>query len=223
MKFITTSRLYMLATMLVFSVAMSACYPSPGSLTTSDLDVVATVFDDEVDFSANSTFSMPDSVVHLVGEGDRDDVSREFDDLILAEVAKGLTDMGYTRDTVEDKDKPADVIVFVSVTTTQWAGYVGYPWYPGWGWWGGWPGYGPGWGPGYPWYGGGAVYTYETGTLLVDMIDPGRADEGTEEIGTVWIGALNGLLSSSSSGTATRLTTGIRQMYAQSAYLKPAN
>lgn len=224
MNLFTSSRLLFSATILAFSSSMSACYPSPGSLTTEDLDVVATVFDKDVDFSANHTFSMPDSVIHLTLNEDSDEISREFDDLILTEVAKGLTDMGYERDFGEDPDNPADVIVFVSVTTTQWAGYVSYPWYGGWGWWGGWPGYGPGWGPGYPWYpSGGAVYTYETGTVLVDMVDPGRADEGTEEIGTTWIGALNGLLTSSSTGTASRLRTGIRQMYSQSPYLKPGS
>ncbi len=213
MQLINTSRLYILATILVFSVAMSACYPSPGSLTATDLDVVVTVYDKNVDFSANRTFAMQDSVIHLKPDNISDNISRQHDDLILAEVAKGLTDMGYQRITVIDPDNPPDVVVYVGVTTTEWRGYVytpAWPWYP--------------WYPGYPWYPvGGVAYSYETGTLLVEMIDPTVATPSKPEGGSVWLAALNGLLTTSNSGSVTRLTTGIRQMYSQSPYLKPGS
>ncbi|TDI76934.1 MAG: DUF4136 domain-containing protein [Bacteroidetes bacterium] len=224
MHFLKKGRFQLFALLLTASLAMSACYPSSGGLSVEDLDVVATVYDPEVDFSNYRTFAMPDSVVHLLpddADPDDDNISRSFDELILREVAQGLTDLGYVRVLEPDPDNPPDLYAFVSISTTQWAGYVGYPWWGGWGWYGGYPpGWGPGWGPGYPWYGGGVVYSYETGTLFVDLVDPERQDAPTREIGTTWIGALNGLLENSSAGTATRLNTGIRQMYEQSAYLK---
>jgi hypothetical protein len=227
MLILKKARFQALALLFAASVALSACYPSPGGVTVDDLDVVATVFNPEVTFSGYRTFAMPDSVVHLLPEDadpDDDNISRAFDELILREVAKGLVDMGYTRVLEPDPNDPPDLYAFVNVTTTQWAGYVGYPWWGGWGWYPGYPpGWGPGWGPGYPWYGGGAIYSYETGTLFVDLVDPERQDAPTLEIGTTWIGALNGLLESSSAGTSTRLTTGIRQMYTQSPYLAPGS
>ena len=228
MQTLKQARYLLMVVVLGSGLLISGCYPSPGGVSVSDLDVVATIYDNDVSFSSYRTFAMPDSVVHLLPEGtdpDDDNISREYDELILSEVANALISRGYVRVEDPDPDNPPDLYAFVSVTTTQWAGYVGYPWWPGWGWYPGYPpGWGPGWGPGYPWYpGGGAIYTYETGTLFVDVVDPEKADAPSQEIGTAWVGALNGLLEGSSAGTATRLTTGIRQMFTQSPYLKAGN
>lgn len=211
-------------------VALSAgilvgCYP--GEITgVADLDLVATHYDEEYDFSSNRTWAMPDSIVHVCDVVEISgcvDLDRDLDDEILAKVATEMAALGYTRideGSIGPGNVP-DVVVLVSalgVRTT-----VIYNWWPGWGWWGGWgwcPGcWGPGWGWGYPPAIG--VSSYNTGTLVVTMVDPEAEPKEDQQIVTPWNGALDGLLTSSP--TAQRINDGLTQMFKQSEYLKVGN
>ena len=89
-----------------------------------------------------------------------------------------------------------------------------------WGWYGGWPGYGPGYGIGYP--GTGTVYSYETGTAMIDMIDLKNAVLGDSLVNGVWQAAVNGLASSKQQVNHDRIVKGINQAFDQSPYLKSA-
>jgi hypothetical protein len=188
---------------------------TPGSeLTVEESDVVVTVYDPSVDFSAITTYAMPDTVIHLLGEDEEDDdISREYDQAILDLIAANFDARGYVR-IPEDSPDPPDVLVLVSATTTDyWYAYSYYGYWGGWYW--GYPGYGWGY-PYYPYYD--VDYAYTTGTLIVEMVDPSNKDEINKLIAAYWQGVCNGILSGSQ--TEQRFADSINQMFIQSPYLR---
>jgi len=190
---------------------LSACYTDYG-MTTSDYDVVTTLYDKNYNFSADQTYFMPDTIQHILAEGEKDDISRKYDSFILDQVASQMNLRGFRRITDVTQEEP-DVAILLAVTTKE--NYVAYANY----YWGGyWPGYG-GWGGYYPWYGGTTVYSYSTGTLFINMLDPERANDDDKLIPTVWVGAVNGLLGDSATNTRVRLSNSIGQAFIQSPYL----
>ena len=180
--------------------ALVSCYPGD-QLTTEEADVVVTLFDDQTDFSTLQSYAMPDTIIHLVPDSSSDDIRRDFDDEILAQVASEMAAKGFTR---ESDPNNADAFMLISATTREQVGYTGYPWGGYWGW--------------YPWYGGGGtIYTYRSGTVFMQLLDPAQADSTEEKIPTVWIGAINGLVQGNT--IEERIADGIRQAFAQSSYL----
>jgi hypothetical protein len=123
---------------------LMSCYPN-GPSATGELDVVATYFDDEANFATIRTFGMPDSIVHIQDSTNQDiEISRQYDEQILAHVRNHLENLGYDYideteiDTTDPSTKP-DVIVTVGATASKnYAGYTSYPWYGYWGWYPGW-------------------------------------------------------------------------------------
>ena len=198
-------------TMSILGVLVS-CYPGD-QLTTEEADVVVTLFDDQTDFATLTSYAMPDTIIHLVADSSSDDLRRDFDDEILAQVASEMAAKGFTR---ESDPNNADAFMLVAATTREQVGYTGYPWGGMWGWYLPYP---PGWGWGwYPWYGGaGTIYTYRSGTIFMQLLDPAQADSTEEKIPTVWIGAVNGLVQGNT--IEERIADGIRQAFAQSPYL----
>ncbi len=182
---------------IVVAILAWSCYPDGGFNSVSDFDTVSTFHNTTVNFADLRTYAMPDSVIHIE---DEEDLSRLFDQEILARVAANLEQLGYVR--VDSAQ--ADVHVFNLATSTEYVGSSCYPPY-----WDYWYGYPPGWGWCYP-----VVSSYTTGTLLTVMIDTGQPDDTP----AVWLAASNGLLSSS--GVASeRIRKNINQAFAQSPYL----
>jgi uncharacterized protein DUF4136 len=192
--------------------ALVSCYPGD-QLTTEEADVVVTLFDDQTDFSTLQSYAMPDTIIHLVADSSSDDLRRDFDDEILAQVASEMAAKGFTR---ASDPNDADAFLLVSASTREQVGYTGYPWGGYWGWYVPYP---PGWGWGwYPWYGGGGtIYTYRSGTIFMQLLDPAQADSTEGKIPTVWIGAINGLVQGNT--IEERIADGIRQAFLQSSYL----
>ncbi|MGB5848047.1 MAG: DUF4136 domain-containing protein [Ignavibacteriaceae bacterium] len=197
--------------LILSSFVLYSCYPDYG-LTTADYDTVITVYDKDANFK-KPTYAMPDSVVHLVAEGEEDNVDRSKDVLILSTIQSNMTSLGYTKVDTTNPDPPAFVIL-VGVTVTDNYGqayYPGYGYWGGWGWWGGYPGYG------YP--GGSVIYSYTTGSIFMSMIDPDKINaDGT--YGAVWLARINGVVSSSTSiNVSSRITQRINDAFNQSPYL----
>ena len=191
-----------------------SCYPDSGLTSVGDYDLVITQYDPDQDFSEFQTYVIPDSIVHIVQEGQEDNISREYDEQILQRVEQNMSDLNYTKvDT--SAAEIADVILLVSVTNTQWKGYTWYPGYGGWwGWWG-YPGY-----PWYPWYPGYAVpYTFNTGSLIIEWVDENDYDPAEERAPIRWGAVINGLLDDSKTNIAYRLDRDIDQAFKQSPYL----
>jgi hypothetical protein len=201
-----------LAAVAIVWVSNSGCYPDYG-LTFSDYDVVATRYDTTVDFSAFTTFYMPDTIFQVGDTSTKMD--DRYDDELLRAVAGNFEALGYERVPITSPTAPDFAVAMgKSNSTTYYAtyypGYGGYyPWY-GWGW--GWGGY-------YPGGGWGTVGSYSQGSVFVNFIDPAKADTAQQRFGIVWFGAVNGLLGDTQTGVASRLSTSINQMFTQSPYL----
>jgi len=198
--------------MLLITVAalsmlfFNACYSDYG-MTTADYDVVTTLYDPNYDFTKDSTYTMPDTIIHIVEEGEKSELSRKYDSFILEQVASHMNLRGFTRIADPTATVPDVVIIIRATAVEHYAAYSSY--YYG-GYWGGWY---------YPWYGGTTVYTYSTGTVLIDMLDVENIDIEKEIYPTAWIAGINGLLGDTSTGTKTRLSTSIGQAFVQSPYI----
>jgi len=202
------------AMLLTFS--LNSCYDDYG-LTTSDYDLVRTFYDKDQNFTSYQTYAMPDSVYHIISEGEDDDISRQLDSYMLAQVVRNMENMGYTRiDNPDNEANKPDVVVYVAVTTSTHSGAIYQPGYgyPGWGW-----GY-PGWGWGYPpYYGNVTYYSYSTGTMFIQMGDTNELDDNNKIVEAVWTANMNGLLQSSASGTQARVKEMVDRSFSQSPYL----
>lgn len=217
-------RSYLSPRLLLFAMigalmALYACYPG-GATNVGDFDLVITLFDENIDYSAQNTYSMPDSVVQIPDTTQTIDPATQA--TILNTVAANMAALGYTRIANPDPANQPDVVILCTSTTSDFAAWVSYPWYGGWGWWGGWgyypPGYGGGWGWGYP-PSGGAAYSYTVGTIVITMMKavPTPAEESDMELPVVWGAGINGL--AEGGGDQKRIEDAINQAYAQSPYL----
>lgn len=206
-------------------VLLLSCYPG-GPSDAEDLDIVGTSHDKEFDFTAVSTFSLPDTIIHIVDNDQQDSLGRDFDSLIINRVRDQMISLGYIERPV-DTLNPADVVMLISAMSTTNSGlYFDPGWLWGyWGWWPGWGGYpgapvwGPGWGMGFP-VGFPIYVNYATGTLFITMIDPENSDTEERTIAVTWLAALNSLLSGTSQEKEQRITDNIDQAFKQSPYLQ---
>jgi len=199
------------ALILFAAVIFISCYPGD-ELTVSETDTVVTLFDKNADFKSDSTYAMPDSVLHIVPEGERDDISRAYDDEILSDIAANMAKLGYTR-LPESQKGNANVHILPAVNVRDYTGVAYFG-----GWWSYWYGYYPpywGWYPYYP--SGGVTYEYSIGTLFILMMDPSKPVVDDKVPPPIWIGAINGLADKTTN--ANRIEKGIAQAFAQSKYL----
>jgi hypothetical protein len=206
-----------------FPILFMSCYPDGGLNSIEDYDVVITRYNKDYDFGAVKTYAMPDTVLHiLVDSTAEDDITREFDQLILDKIAENMNNIGYQRITnTSQQDSIPDVVMLAAVTTTRFQGWSFWPgwgggwgWWPGWGWWG--PGY-PGYGPGYP--GVAVPYSFSTGTVVAYMFEPDDFDPDLQLLPSEWGFGINGLLGGGSETAAGRISQSINQAYIQSPYL----
>lgn len=200
----------------VIAIVLAGCYPG-GPENTDDYDLVATNYAEDYNYSQNLTYFIPDTVIHIVDSTTREeDINRTHDATILSTTISNMNALGYEQ---IDVDSLADIVILPQVLEIQnvsvswW-----YDWYYYWGWypWGGW------WGPGYGWYypGGYPVVTsYQTGTIILQMIDPDEPTPMPDEIYISWSGYANGIVSSSKNYNKSRIVDGIDDMFEMSPYL----
>ena len=203
-------------TLLLFA----SCYP--GEVTNiAEFDIVVTTHDDTVTFTSFATYALLDSVVHidLMDNANDDLLDRSNDALILAQVVAGIEGLGYVEE-MDPANNTPDVVLLVGALAVEKDAYFSYGWWPYWGWYPYYPCcYGPGYGWGYPGGGVGSV-TYAVGTLVIIMLDPTRPGNGVDTAPIVWVAGINGLLGSSATGLAARITNLIDQAFDQSPYLR---
>lgn len=215
------------ATTVLLASFMTGCYPG-GADYTEDMDIVMTIYNPEYNFTELQTYFMPDSIIHIVDEGEEDDVNRKYDGLILSEFEKNMESRGFVRldsicsDTTNcDPAYLPDVVVFPALLVSKNTSIYYYPWYPYWGGGGYYPGWG--WGGGWGWYyppGMATASTYYIGTIAFAMVDPDRSDVENETFFVAWNATFRGLAGTSTSATNQRITTAIKQAFKQSPYLK---
>ena len=180
---------------------MVSCYP--GEIESyEETDIVFTNYTESFDFASAGSYAMPDKIVKVTGnltEGEEPEyVSEPYNTQILNNIQTNMTALGWSK--VEDP-ADADLTLFPAVWTNTTVVY----WYDYWCWYY----YYCGWGYYYPYYS-----TYTTGTMVMTMVVSG---EGYAEPSSVWIAAINGLLSGYSD--ESRINSAIDQAFEQSPYL----
>lgn len=196
--------------LLLFTVSLLlfwGCYPQ-GPDYAEEMDIVVARHNEDYDFSAKLTYSMPNRIVKITGnviEGeDPEFIPDATAQLILAQIASNMTKLGYQR---VDVSEGPDLLL----APAAWETTTIFYWYDYWYWW--WGGYYPGW-PYYP-----PVYysSYTTGTLLMNLIDPDELGSNGNPI-LQWSGAINGILTKSYN--ATRVNNLIDKVFTISPYLE---
>lgn len=199
-------------------IAFVSCGPDPGeSLSNEESDVVVTLYADTTDFTRYSTYSIVDSVLTINDEGERIRVLRSAEELMLSTIISEMGKMGYSKvDTSQNPDLFID-LAELKMTTT---GTVWYPGYWGGGYYGGcW--YYPCWGGSYPGYGGGGyTYSYETGSLVIDLFSLKGELDTQEQLFVPWTVYMQGILSDNSLTNHSRIQTNIKRAFDQSSYLR---
>lgn len=202
-------RIRSLSLMAMTAILLFSCYPK-GPEYTSDYALVVTDFDPDYDFGTQKTYFMPDTVFLESNVTDPDlEKVLEFQDLVLDLIQSNMNDRNYTRIDTADAQTP-DMVLSVSALylDNTGVGWVPSPCWSYWCWW-----YGGGW---YPVY-----YSYNTGTILIQLGDPVEniIDDGVDA-SPAWIAGLDGLLSSSVNNNIQGVTNGINQAFEQSTYLE---
>ncbi len=197
---------------LMLSIMMYSCYPK-GAETVNDTNLVLTVYDEEFDFASDRTYYLYDTVIYLDSTATR---SAIIDNAILSNIESNFNSIGYTRVMSITDPSEVNIVVMSALIKSSVEGVSYYPGYGGWygGYWGGW-GYG-GYYPGYyP-----VPYSYDIGTVFIDAFDSQNLDPGDNVLpAIVWTAAMNGLLSSNTVNTTSRIQTVIKQAFDQSPYL----
>ncbi len=212
-------RLLILLLTGLFAQLVVSCYPE-GADNIDDYDVAITNYDKSADFSAFTTFSIPDTIVYFTNDNDIPAPSHEFDQQIIQTVTENFTRLGYKK--VPDPTKgtaPADLpsfVVTVSAFSNVNYAYFVDNWYNNWNWY-----WGPWWNgpfsPYYPWYPI-SVYEYRTGSVVIEMVSTTKRND--HKLNVVWTGIADGLLQGSHSFVLNRVKTQIDQCFLQSPYLK---
>jgi hypothetical protein len=188
------------------AAVLAACYPSP-TMTVDEYDVVVTVVTKGASFDGYQTYAMPDTVIQRPDDGG---ITRDFDELILADIHRNMQQLGYELEHDPENNLPDVIVVAGAVTEDQWTAWINIPW-------GGWWGY---------YYGGvshapvGFTYLYTLGTVTIDMVSTEGLDIEEDLIPVVWTASIAGPLQKDVEDHANRITDGIDQAFAQSPYLK---
>lgn len=196
-----------LLTAILSGLFLWGCYPD-GPKYTEDLDIVLTHHNPDYEFAQKHTYAMPDKIVKITGnilEGELPEFIKDvYASQILRKIADNMESLGWTRVTV---DASPDLLL----VPAAWETTTIYYYYDYWYWW--WGGYYPGW----PYYPPVYGYSYTTGTLLMNLIDPEITGTNGNPIAQ-WTGALNGILNDSyNDGRMSKL---INQAFSQSQYLQ---
>lgn len=187
-----------IAILILSTTILQSCYPGE-ELTYSDTDLVVTFYNKDANFATKQTFAMPDSIVRLDEDGNFVSDPGPFDNQILNKIKSELQSLGFTEEAVQAN---ADVLVIAAITTSTWVSGGCYDWW--YSWW-------------YPYYGWcyPTYYTYDTGTIIIAMLDVNV----TEAKSGLWVAGINGLLGDSNSSTSSRINQNIEQAFNQSPYL----
>lgn len=193
---------------------VSGCFSDPESTSLSSDLVVATDRDLSADFQTYLTYHISDSIPKITN--DRNDTLLIGDPAleIVNQIRQNMNERGFT---FVERDQSPDLAVIPVVIRVEnlsgtcsgwWWGYPGYWGPPSWGF--------PGYGFYYPYCG---FYTYETGTLAVDIVDLKNADDsGT--LNALWSSSMFGVLSTSDRTNLQRATKAIDQAFIQSPYIQ---
>lgn len=223
---------------LMLSLSLSSCYKQQEDATIQDYDITLTYYDTGFDFKPYKTFILRDSVIlisdYLTQKEKKDFYTNGTSDKIRAKISSEFTALGYTQ---VEEDADPDFLVNPTVTLME---QTGYYYSPGW-WWG----YGGYWGwywkgtdyyyPYYPYYGTSYSYTYQSGSLIIEMFNgdsymayidwleengPDADPSGAPKVELNWTAHISGVAGTSGDYNKSRTENGIEEAFNQSPYLK---
>ena len=197
------------------ALTLAACEKDP-DMNQLDADlVVYTDHDNNAAFDGYKTYFLPDSILEAGGYKAsywKDENAKALVDA----VAQQMDSRGYTRLTDPEKKDQADVGVQLSYVA-QTNHVVSYPSYGGWwdyGFWGPWSG----WYYPYP-----VSYSYNTNTLVMEMVDLTADEDGTQKnLPVVWYASASGF-QYSGQFNQMMLQNSVVQAFEQSPYIKSVN
>lgn len=219
-------KLFKWGALLIILATITSCYPDYNT-SIEDHDLVYTLRNSEMlpDDDGQDKFKyyfLPDTIIH-VGDSIKDDKDpdfpRDFDAEIIEAVERNLDALGYVQ--IEDTLGDIDPDVLITVSALALRKTVVYSYYPGY-WWGGgywgdwWWGYPGGYWPMYPSY---SVYTFNKGSIFIDMVSFETRDDMDIPVGD-WTAAINGLLYESNTPTEKRIVEHIDKAFDESPYLR---
>lgn len=212
------------ALLISIPLLLASCYPQ-GPEIVSDYDVVGTSYDSTFNFAQVRTYALIDTVLVVQGNNNsnRTYLAPDLNDFVISRVENNLNSLGYTRISTISPEQIPDVVIQVSAFSNTSVGAYYDSWYNNWGWYQGWNSWYPGTGFGPGWYPSGVTYYYSvtTGTVLLEMVTPGAADNNTQQFPVVWLGTLNGLLEfEDNNSNRERIANGIDRAFIQSPYLR---
>ena len=204
----------------LMAVLATSCEKDPDLSKLDNNFTVYTNYDSKTNFNDFKTYCLPDSIL-LIGQGMKAEFWKDENaQEIIKQVADEMDTRGYTRVKVI---KNANIGLQLSFTrqTTQIIGTGG--WYGG-GWYNGW------WGPGYwgpywnDWYYPYPVtYSYNTGTLIMEMVNLTDHPEDTSQkvkLPVIWHSYATGLLFENSKYNMQLTLDAVNQAFDQSPYNK---
>jgi hypothetical protein len=181
--------------------------------------------DTSFNFTTLHTFSMPDTIVHLLPVSSPElEVARQFDRTAIDQVRRDLRSRGYIEIT-NGNIRPDFVVLVGATATTSYNAFVGYPWFSFWGFFSGWawftPGFSTTWNIVYPWFPRVGNTSFDKGTLIVDLIPTSSVDPQARTIHSAWAGVATALLNGNV--TAATVAASVDRMFQLSPYLTAAN
>ena len=187
---------------------LGGCYPYQDQYI-EDFDAVFTLHAEEgIDYGGYQTFALVDTLYTWDRQGELVPSDSRFGPAVIAELRENLLAAGYTEVSDPFADDPDLVAVARATTTTHVDISYYYPWYGGWyGWY-------------YPYYPVTSVSSYNSGSLVIDLIDPVLFDPDSEQREAVWTMYAAGLFEGSNASIETRIRSAIDQAFSQSPYLQ---
>jgi hypothetical protein len=192
----------------------TGCQKNPGYEQLDDEFRVYTQFDPEADFGNYKTFYIPDSLLVIGASPEADFIKNSNSDKIINAYIANMSERGYRQ--AEDKASADLGIQVTYVTSTNYfVDYIDSPY-----WWWGYPGY---WDPFYWGYGGywgysfPVYYSYDTNSLLTEIIDLTASDKSEDaEVPVLWNSFITGVSTGYAAFDIRRTVTGINQSFEQS-------
>ena len=200
---------------LFAAIALTACEKEPDTDKLDNHYLVYTDYDQGTDFSALTTYYLPDSILYI-NTGDK----KEFwqgstAEAVLTEFIDNMDEHFIRVDNMEDADIGLQLSYVASTYT--FAGYTGgnpwwygypYYWTPGY-----WGGYWGGWYYPYP-----IVYSYTTGSIIAEMVNLSVPEE--KKLPVIWSAYISGILNSQGNLNLVKTEEAIDQAFKQTSVLK---
>ncbi len=198
-------------------IALASCEKDPDMSQLDSDFTVYTDYDSSTDFSNFTTYCLPDSIL-VPGDGMKNSYWKdESAQRLISAAAEAMDSLGYKRVTNPDEATLGLQLSFTQMRTHV-TDFVGGGMYGSWWNFAFWGPYWGGWYYPYP-----ISYSYDTGTLMMEMVDltkrTAATDDEKQDLTVVWHAYADGLLYGSSRINLQLALRALNQAFTQSPYL----